>query len=154
MIVLKCTREDCTFSLSYEQLSQNKKGYLKCPLCKAKTKKNITNSIDRKKWYCYLSKDTSLIEHAILVIIDSFSDDSHEVEIPLLNLKFAHHDKLLAIYKAANKIEELLKIQYKATYENNQQFITTAFQNENAPVKHNIPTEKMIFQTNALNKVN
>jgi hypothetical protein len=145
MIEIKCTNETCGYALTREQRATDKKRKQKCPLCKALLKRNVSDPIARKQWHCFLSSDKSIVEHSVLVVIDSYSDDSHEIEIPLLRMKFSERDKLQAIYRSAEEIKKFLKAEYGSTYENEDAFITTAFQHETEAAKSNIPIKEMIF---------
>jgi hypothetical protein len=85
------------------------------------------------------------VEHAVLVITDSFNNGSHDVEIPILALKYSEWNKRQCMYRAFDAIAVFLETQFKSTYDNEKQFITVAFQHEGEAIKHNIPIEKMIF---------
>jgi hypothetical protein len=145
MIEIKCTNEKCSYEVSRGANAKDMKRTRNCPLCKARLKRNLTDPIARKKWHCFLSRDGSIVEHSVLVVMDSYSDNSYEIEIPFLRKKFSERDMLQGFYKAFDEIRKYLETQYKAIYQNQQQFVTTAFQHETEPARRNIPIKEMIF---------
>jgi hypothetical protein len=146
MIEIKCTNNLCGYAATKEKAKTEKiTKRKKCPLCKAQLKQNITDPIARKRWHCFLGQGKEIIEYAVLVIIDSYSDDSHEVGIPLLSMTFVEKDKLQAIYRASNAIKTFLETQHKTVFGNEQLFITTAYQHEVEALRQNVPLNKLIF---------
>lgn len=152
MILVKCTNENCNFALNEEQVAaliKEKKPVRqkKCPTCKkAKLKFNVTEPLDRKKWHAYLNRDKSIIEHMVLVITDNYSDGSHEVEVPLINLHLNMGDMMQATNKALSAIDEYLERKYGVTCGMERRFVTVAFQGEIEPAKRNIPIGEVIFK--------
>jgi hypothetical protein len=150
MILIKCTSDKCHYALTDEQIILLKKDQAKlpgkCPLCKSKLKKNISEPLARKKWHGYLSQDQSTVEHLVLVIMDDFNDGSILFSIPILDVQFWLNDKLQGMYQATEQIDRYLKNQYGSAYENERKFITVAFQGEIIPAKHNIPVGEVILQ--------
>lgn len=144
MIQVKCTNDKCHFVVTREKAPSTIK-YRKCPLCKTLLINNILDPIERKQWHCFLSQDRQIVEYAILVVIDSFSDGSNEVEIPHLNLKFKEQDKLRCINNASREISRLLQMECQNTYDIDHCVLTTAYQNEDESFRRNIPIDKMIF---------
>ncbi len=149
MMLLKCTNSECCKKLTEQDIerlkNEGKTIAKKCPDCESKLVSNITEKLERKKWYGYLSEDKTIIEHLVLVVIDQFEDGSTEVEIPLLNLHLSQSDRLSGLQAASEKINDYLTKRYlldgiyKLPYGNDRQFLTVAFQDETNPIKQQVP---------------
>jgi hypothetical protein len=144
MILFKCIDNKCGKKFSEEDVdalrASGTKILKKCPACqKNKLTWNITNRFARKRWYGYPSQDKSIVEYLVLVIIDEFDDKSIDIEIPLLKLFFTTNDHLAAMQTAIKSIDEYLMQHHRKSYDNNQQFITTAYCETTEPFRHNVP---------------
>jgi DNA-directed RNA polymerase subunit RPC12/RpoP len=143
MILSKCTSSECGKKFTELDIAglknEGKKISQNCPYCDSKLTSNVTEKLERKKWYGYLSPDKTIVEHLVLVVIDQFEDYSTEVEIPLLNLHLSESDRLSGLQVAAEAVSQYLMNQYGLSYKNDHQFVTVAFQDETNPVKHKVP---------------
>jgi len=143
MILSKCTNSRCGKKFTEQDIAvlknEGKKISQICPYCDFKLTFNITEKLERKKWYGYLNPDKTIVEHLVLVVIDQFEDNSTEVEIPLLNLHLTESDRLSGLQSAAKAVNEYLMNQYGLSYGNDHQFVTVAFQDETDSIKNKVP---------------
>jgi hypothetical protein len=145
MIETKCTNENCRYAVTFEQRRQHKKRKRKCPLCKSPLKRNVTEQGTRNRWYCLTNIDRSIVECAVLLSIEYYSDDSREFEIPLLDMKYIEFDMLRGIYRATDEIKKFISNQGEVSYNHDQEFITMAYQQETDAIKRNVPYSKLVF---------
>ena len=102
--------------------------------------RNVTEKSARKRWFGYISSDdpnTKKIDYMVLVENTFYDDESAEVRIPLLNLEFEVEDRGSIIASCDEAIERYLMDTYGMQYDNEHQFVTSAFCEEEKKIVRN-----------------
>ena len=139
MILKKCPK--CKEKLKNEQeLKQLEKEVGKKNKCRCGSKliTNVTEKSERKRWFGYINiNNVKRIDYMVLVENDYYDDGSIEVRIPLLNHEFETTDRGSLISNCHEYIEQYLMKISKTGYDNEHQFVTSAYCEEERKIIRN-----------------
>ena len=139
MILKKCPicKQKFSNKRELEQLENEVGKKNKCK-CGSKLIVNITENVERKRWFGYISaSNAKKIDYMVLVENIYYDDESAEVRIPLLNLEFEVEDRGSLIASCDEPIERYLMDTYGARYDKEHQFVTSAFCEEEKKIVRN-----------------
>lgn len=139
MILKKCPvcKQKFGNKRELEQLESEVGKKNKCK-CGSKLIANITENVERKRWFGYISANNAKkIDYMVLVENTYYDDESAEVRIPLLNLEFEVGDRGSIIPSCDEAIERYLMDTYGARYDKEHQFVTSAFCEEEKKIVRN-----------------
>ncbi len=141
MVLKKCPKCKQGFrnEQELEQLAKEVGKKDKCR-CGSKLIRNVTEKSERKRWFGYISSDdpnTKTIDYMVLVENNYYDDGSIEVTIPLLGLEFGTTDYGSLISTCGEHIERYIKKTYGTGYDNEHQFVTSAYCEEEKKIIRN-----------------
>jgi hypothetical protein len=120
-----------------EQLANEVGKKDKCK-CGSKLITNVTEKSEIKRWFGYISiNNVKRIDYMVLVENNYYNDGSIEVRIPLLNLEFETTDRGSLISSCDEYIERYLRDTYGTRYDNEHQFVTPAYCEEEKKIIRN-----------------
>ena len=139
MILKKCRKCKQKFR-NAQELEQLEKAVGKKNVCTCGSKliTNVTEKSERKKWFGYINPtNMKRIDYMVLIESNFYDDGSIEVTIPLLKLEFETTDRSSMISNSGDHIERHVMDTYGARYDNEHQFITPAYCEEENKILRN-----------------
>jgi DNA-directed RNA polymerase subunit RPC12/RpoP len=138
MILQKCSKCKRQFRNRQELEQLEKVSKKNTCTCGSKLITNVTENSERKTWFGYINiKDAKKIDFMVLVEKDFYDDGSIEVRIPLLSLEFQTTDRGSLISRCDEYIEKYLMDAYGTGYDKENQFVTTAYCEEEKKIIRN-----------------
>ena len=139
MILKKCPKCKEKFKNEQElkQLEKEVGNKNKCR-CGSKLITNVTEKSERKRWFGYINiNNVKRIDCMVLVENNYYDDGSIEVKIPLLNHEFETKNRGSLISTCDDYIEQYLMKIYKTGSDNEHQFVTSAYCEEERKIIRN-----------------